>query len=191
MSFKKILVFLLVVLILILGGNYILKKYVFPIKYEEYITKYGEEFEVDPLLILAIIKTESNFSNDAKSNKDAKGLMQIMDQTGEWAAEELGIVYFMPNMMYDPEMNIKIGTWYIDRLNDEFNGDLDLMLAAYNGGSGNVTKWLKNTEYSSDGKTLDYIPFPETKKYVDRVKTYYNVYKYLYNNSEFKIENVE
>lgn len=191
MSFKKILVFLLVVLILILGGNYILKKYVFPIKYEEYITKYGEEFEVDPLLILAIIKTESNFSNDAKSNKDAKGLMQIMDQTGEWAAEELGIVYFMPNMMYDPEMNIKIGTWYIDRLNDEFNGDLDLMLAAYNGGSGNVTKWLKNTEYSSDGKTLDYIPFPETKKYVDRVKTYYNVYKYLYNNSEFKSENVE
>ncbi|MEG0295606.1 MAG: lytic transglycosylase domain-containing protein [Clostridium sp.] len=191
MSFKKILVFLLVVLILILGGNYILKKYVFPIKYEEYITKYAEEFEVDPLLILSIMKTESNFSNDAKSNKDAKGLMQIMDQTGEWAAEELGIVYFMPNMMYDPEMNIKIGTWYVDRLNDEFNGDLELMLAAYNGGSGNVTKWLKNTEYSSDGKTLDYIPFPETKKYVDRVKTYYSIYKYLYNNSEFKIENVE
>ena len=61
-----------------------------------------------------------------------------------------------------------------------FKAVLSLALAAYNGGSGNVTKWLNDPEYSSDGENLTYIPFKETKKYVDKVSTRYNIYKFLY-----------
>ena len=103
-----------------------------------------------------------------------------MDTTGEWAAKEIGINYFIPSMLFDPELNIKMGCWYLKNLENEFNENLDLILAAYNGGSGNVNKWLSDEEYSQDGENLDYIPFPETKKYVDKVKANYNIYKYLY-----------
>ena len=65
-----------------------------PYKYNEYVDKYSEEYDLDPLLVLAVIKTESNFDKDAVSKKEAKGLMQIMDKTGEWAAKEIGMNYF-------------------------------------------------------------------------------------------------
>ena len=105
--------------------------------------------------------------------------MQIMDSTGEWIAEKLEVDNFNPNMLYEPEINIRFGCWYLNNLLMEF-GDLSLALAAYNGGSGNVTKWLNDPEYSSDGENLTYIPFKETKKYVDKVSTRYNIYKFLY-----------
>lgn len=181
MSFRKIVAILLVVLVMILGGNYILKKYIFPMEYSEYVEKYSEEFDVDKYLIYSVIKAESNFVNDANSHKDAKGLMQMVDGTANEIARELGVLYFMPDpQLYDPEINIKFGTYYIKKLLDQYNGDKDLALAAYNAGMGNVGKWLAEDKYSSNGRTLDYIPFPETKKYVDKVETYYNIYKYLY-----------
>ncbi|MDV4152314.1 lytic transglycosylase domain-containing protein [Clostridium sp. AL.422] len=181
MKFKRILTILIAILIAYYGFLFAMKKYVYPYKYAEYVNKYSEEYELDPYLVLAVIKTESNFDTTAVSKKDAKGLMQIMDTTSEWAAEELEINYFIPSMMFDPELNIKMGCWYINNLENEFDEKLDLVLAAYNGGSGNVNKWLSYEEYSKDGENLDYIPFPETKKYVDKVKANYNIYKYLYD----------
>lgn len=181
MKFKRILTILIVALIAYFGLMFAMKKYVYPYKYAEYVNKYSEEYELEPYLVLAVIKTESNFNQEVVSNKDAKGLMQIMDTTGEWVAEELELNDFETSMLFDPELNIKIGCWYLKNLEDEFDGNLDLILAAYNGGSGNVNKWLSQEEYSLDGENLDYIPFPETKKYVDRVNLNYNIYKYLYN----------
>lgn len=181
MKFKRIVTILIAVIIFYFLFMFAMKKYVYPYKYSEYVNKYSEEYELDPYLVLAVIKTESNFDSKAVSNKDAKGLMQIMDITGEWIAKELNINYFMPSMIFDPELNIRMGCWYLNNLEYEFDGNLDLILAAYNGGSGNVNKWLNHEEYSSDGENLDYIPFPETKKYVDKVKANYNIYKYLYD----------
>ena len=179
MKFKRIFIILIAIVITYLSGMFIIKSYIFPYKYSEYIVKYSEYYDIDPLLVLSVIKAESNFDENAVSIRDAKGLMQIMDNTGAWAAEEIGINYFLPNMLFDPELNIKIGSWYLANLESEFT-DLDLILAAYNGGSGNVNKWLEDERYSKDGKNLDYIPFKETKKYVDTVKTNYSIYKYLY-----------
>ena len=65
-----------------------------------------------------------------------------------------------------------------------FNGDLDLTIAAYNAGPTNVQSWLQDEKYSSNGKSIDYIPFGETKKYVDKVNTYYQVYEYFYSEKE-------
>ena len=179
MKLKKIIIWLLVVIVILIGGKYSVKKYLYTYKYEEIVNKYSYEYNLDPFLVLSVIKTESNFNIDVESSKGAKGLMQIMDSTGEWIASKLELDDFNTNMLYEPEINIKFGCWYLNNLLIEF-GDLSLVLAAYNGGSGNVTKWLNDPEYSSDGKSLTYIPFKETKKYVDKVSTRYNIYKFLY-----------
>lgn len=179
MNFKKIFIVLIAIVIAYFGSVTLLKKYSFPYEYKEYVDMYSSEYELDPLLVLSVMKAESDFDKDAVSRSDAKGLMQIMDSTGEWAAEEIGINYFLPTMLFDPELNIRIGCWYLNNLRAEFN-DLDLEIAAYNAGRGRVRKWLEDEEYSKDGTSLHYIPFKETKKYVDKVKTNYSIYKYLY-----------
>jgi len=180
MRFKKIITFLIIILIIYFGAIFIMKKYFFPIKHESYVEKYSEEYNLDKYLVYSVIKVESNFNGKAESNKGAKGLMQIMDFTGEWGAREIGVNYFLPSMLFDEELNIRIGTWYLNNLMQEFDNDVDLVLAAYNGGSGNVNKWLSDEEYSEDGKTLSIIPFNETKKYVDKVNIINKIYKYLY-----------
>lgn len=179
MKFRKFIIGLMIVILTLMTCEYGIKKYIYPCKYADLISEFSSEYDLDPYLVLAIIKTESNFNANAESNKGAKGLMQIMDSTGKWISENLGSEYYDPNILFEPEVNIKFGCWYLKNLLQEFD-DLSLALAAYNGGSGNVTKWLKNPEYSSDGENLTYIPFKETKKYVDKVNTRYNIYKFLY-----------
>lgn len=166
------------------GCKYVIKENFFPYKYKEYVDKYSNQYNLDPLFVLAVIKTESKFDDDAQSHKNAVGLMQITVETGAWAAKEMGFNTFSKDDLYNEEYNIRMGCWYLRRLNDIFDGDLDLTIAAYNAGPTNVNTWLENEKYSSDGKSIDYIPFGETKKYVDKVDTYYHVYEYLYNRKE-------
>lgn len=153
---------------------------IYPTKYSMYVELYSKKYNIDKYLIYSIIKTESKFDENAVSYKNAKGLMQITDITANWANEELKIESMN---IFDPNTNINIGTWYLDKLRDEFNGDIKLMIAAYNGGSGNVRKWLKNDKYSSDGKNLDNIPFKETSGYTEKVLKNYKIYKKIYSKS--------
>lgn len=177
-------VLLLIIFVILVMNVPNIGKVFFPYKYSNYITKYSEKYELDPYLVAAVIKTESNFDEGAKSNKNAYGLMQITPDTAEWAAEKMDIKNFNIKMLKDPEFNISMGCWYLNNLREEFNGDIELVLAAYNGGRGNVQKWLKSSDHSSDGKNLHYIPFKETDKYVKKVKVNYSVYKYLYNKEK-------
>lgn len=154
----------------------------YPISYQNIIDKYSKQFDVDPYLISAIINVESRYDKDAISHKEARGLMQISSSTGPWGAQALSMDDFQLEMLFDPDTNIRIGTWYLDMLSKEFGDNLQLILAAYNGGSGNVSKWLKDPQYSNDGKTLDRIPFEETKDYVYKVSKNYNIYKILYKD---------
>lgn len=158
----------------------------YPLKYENYIRAYSKEYNVDPMLVAAVIRAESNYKAEAKSSKDAYGLMQITPETAKWSAEKMKLENFKVEDLYKPETNIKIGCWYLDNLNAEFGGNTDLVLAAYNGGRGNVRKWLKESDHSKDGVNLHYIPFPETDKYVKKVKVNYNIYKYLYGRDDQK-----
>lgn len=150
-----------------------------------YISKYSKEFNVDPYLIAAIINVESKYDKYAMSSKEARGLMQIAPITGKWASEELNIEDFTLEDLFDPELNIMVGAWYLNILSKEFDNNLQLILAAYNAGSGNVVKWLQNEIYSEDGKTLKEIPFTETKEYVKKVENNIKIYRLLYEN-EFK-----
>lgn len=173
---------LIISVIIILGGVIYLeggriKSIFYPRKYSIYVEKYAEEYNLDENLVYSIIKAESKFNKDALSRRGAKGLMQIADITRDWAIEELELNDDID--IYDPETNIRIGCWYLNTLYKEF-GKTDLVIAAYNGGSGNVKKWLADTEYSKDGENLHSIPFTETDAYLSKVKKNYEQYEKLY-----------
>lgn len=182
MRFKKsimgLIAFILLIIIVFVAKQF-LKIYVFPIKHEKFIMEYSKQYNLDPYLVLSVIKAESKFDSDAKSHKDAVGLMQITPDTASWVAHEMELTDFNQDKLYDEEYNIRMGCWYLNNLRTEFQ-DSDLVIAAYNAGRGRVNEWLKDQSYSKDGKKLDYIPYKETKKYVDRVNVYYQIYKILY-----------
>ena len=104
--------------------------------------------------------------------------MQITDDTARWIAKEMNIEQY-DDMVEDPETNIKMGCFYLAYLMKKYE-NAEAALAAYNAGPGNVNSWLVGGEYSADGKTLDEIPFGETKRYVQRVDFFSVLYQKLY-----------
>lgn len=174
-----LLILVIFTAVLINNADWLLK-IAFPIHYDEIINENAEVYGIDPYLVAAIIKVESKFDEKAVSHKNARGLMQISPITGKWASEELEISDYNEDALFIPSTNIKIGCWYINQLRKEFGNNLKLILAAYNGGSGNVRKWLNDSRYSKDGENLDDIPFKETKNYVDKVIKYYKIYSIIY-----------
>lgn len=153
---------------------------IFPTKYKEQVFASAKKHNIDPFLVFAIMKAESKFNSNALSRRGAKGLMQIMDTTGTWAASELKMAEFTVDQLFDSEVNIEIGCWYIARLMNQYEGHVPTLLAAYNAGTGNVYKWKNNKEYSLDGVVIDYIPFGETRHYVKKVMRNLKIYTYLY-----------
>ncbi len=158
-----------------------------PEEYVPFVEQYANEYGVPIDLVYAVMKTESGFDSSAVSSKGAIGLMQMMPSTFEWLTDDILREYLGIGMLYDPETNIKYGTYYLSRLYNRF-GDWDTALAAYNGGEGNVSEWLKDKKYSDDGIKLktDMIPdeFSETRNYVKKVNKALKKYKELYNNEK-------
>ena len=154
-----------------------INKIIYPLRYEEYIEQYSNEYDIDKFLVMALIKAESNYIFDAHSGK-ASGLMQITESTAEWISEKTNIEYDNIN---DPDTNIKMGCFYLKYLIDYYNGDTNLALAAYNAGMGNVNRWLADAAYSKNGNSLDIIPFGETEKYVEKINKYTTIYKEIYD----------
>ncbi|MEG2353476.1 MAG: lytic transglycosylase domain-containing protein [Clostridium sp.] len=179
-KFKIFIVFFLIFITLSVLAYRIIGKSIFPDKYSEIVLKYSKDFDVDPYLVFSVIKAESNFDIQGKSNKNARGLMQVTPSTAQWIVEQMGMEAIDIDSLYEPEINIKLGTWYLRNLRDEFGDNVDLILSAYNAGRGNVNKWLDDINYSKNGKDLDEIPFGETKTYVKRVKSNYKIYKKFY-----------
>lgn len=171
--------FLLLIIIILLNYKTIMKK-IFPLQYRQSVVKYSKKYDVDPYLIYSIIRVESKFNPYAKSNKGALGLMQITPQTGKYIAKLLVINDFEEDKLYNPNMNIQFGVFYFSKLYSDFNSDIDCALAAYNGGSGNVAKWLTTNTDGNKFLDVNEIPFKETKNYVLRVKKLYNIYRFLY-----------
>ncbi|AZR73717.1 lytic transglycosylase [Anoxybacter fermentans] len=172
--------FIVLVAIIIYLNLDLIWKMLYPLKYEDLVFKYADFFDNDPYLVTAIIYRESRFNPKAISSKGAMGLMQIMPDTARWIAKNLRIENFKLEDLYKPEINIYFGNWYLANLSEEFEGNLILILAAYNAGRGNVKKWLKNNEWSGKVHQIDQIPFPETKKFVSSVLNLYQRYLQLY-----------
>lgn len=176
---KKLTGLLLLLLILIAVVNIkSIIRIAYPVHFSSEVEEYSQKYNVDPFLIYSIIKVESKFNPYAKSAKKAIGLMQITPQTGEYLSRLIGEKHFSEEKLYLPDTNIKYGCYYVSKLYNDFGGDLTCMLAAYNGGEGNVRKWLSNTE--NRRLTIRDIPFAETRNYIQKCMKYYKIYKFLY-----------
>lgn len=153
---------------------------VYPMQYADIVTEMAEKYDLPPSLIFAVIHTESKFDKNALSSADAKGLMQITDDTFYWALKKAGQEELHPDNLYVPRTNIQYGCYILTLLNEQFN-NMETSLAAYNAGQGRVREWLKNPDYSRDGVTLTNIPYEETATYVRRVLTVQKRYQQIYN----------
>ncbi len=157
-----------------------LLQYFYPRQYSEYVEEYSAKYDLDKYLVYAVIQTESKFDPDAVSDAGAVGLMQLMEETAKECNEKAEFGYNIPQDLTDPEKNIQIGCYYLSRLLKIFNNDKELALFAYNGGIGNVEKWLNNEEYADGKGGLDITPYQETNNYVDKVLRSYKRYREIY-----------
>lgn len=174
---RAILIFILILLFLNVDS---IGRILYPFPYRETTFYYARAYNVDPFLLAAVMKSESDFNSRAVSDRGARGLMQIMPDTGRWITRQMGDPAFNPDRLFEPETSIKLGTWYLADLGKEFRGDAVLVLAAYNGGRGNVKEWLSSKDLSGGKSTINQIPFPETRHYVKKVLLYQRIYSYLY-----------
>lgn len=150
----------------------------YPRKYAGEIVREAGEFDLPEELVFAVVRTESRFNQRACSRAQAKGLMQLTQETFDWMVLEYPPEHGGGDV-YDVEDNLHCGCALLRRLMDHY-GDTWVALAAYNAGIGNVDRWLEDPEHSLDGETLHKIPYPETAAYVERVKRSWNIYRKLY-----------
>lgn len=165
------------------------KKFLYPFPYRSTVESYSSRWKVDKFLTVAVMKAESNFSEEAHSRSGAVGLMQIMPETAAWIAYQLGeppeqVADDIKNLR-DPETNIRYGTWYLAELKAEFKGNDVLALAAYNAGRGNVHEWMEKNHWSENFSDADKIPYAETRDYVKRVLHCREKYSELYGTNDF------
>jgi soluble lytic murein transglycosylase len=145
---------------------------IYPLRYEETIRQASEENDLEPAFVAAVIYTESRFRPDVKSHQGAYGLMQLLPQSARYIERNSGI----EGDFRDPQVNIRLGTWFLGYLNDRYDGDERLMLAAYNSGEGSVDAWTSDEGFDIEKD----IPYKETRQYVNRAleaqKTYQDLY---------------
>lgn len=152
----------------------------YPLPHQELVFSVAEKHDVDPYLVFAIIRAESKYQTAAESPVGAKGLMQIMPETGSWIADQKGLEGFKPEDLHAPDINIDFGCWYLHNLSQEFQGNIPLTVAAYNAGRGQVEEWVAQDIWHGDIKKIDKIPFPETRQYLKNVLKNYEAYQAIY-----------
>lgn len=182
---KRVMAAIIFAILALIAANFIqaVNEY-YPVRYEGFIEKYSAEYGLDSSIVYAVIHAESKFKEDAVSRKGASGLMQIIESTAYWLVPKVGINDFEYSQIFDPEINIQLGCYYLSMLSRLY-GDIELALCAYNAGSGNVDSWLQNSNYSSNGESLDHIPFAETRNYVKRVSGNRKIYTAILGLNRF------
>jgi soluble lytic murein transglycosylase len=139
-----------------------------PLAHEDIIRQQASAKELDPSLLAAVIYAESRF-RDATSHAGARGLMQITPETAKYIAHLSGGTTFEQGDLATPQINIAYGAYYLRYLLTRYADNTVLALAAYNGGEGNVDRWIGEANRSERAFVTDQIPFAETREYVDRV----------------------
>jgi soluble lytic murein transglycosylase len=142
----------------------------YPLKYEQIVRGHARNYQLDPALLAAVIYQESKFRSNAKSDSGAIGLMQLQPETAKGIAIRTGGSRFQTSDLYNPEINVRYGSWYLRHLLDKYD-DEKTALAAYNAGQKNVDEWR------AQGKEIQ---FSETREYVDRVEHLKGVYHDAY-----------
>jgi soluble lytic murein transglycosylase len=144
----------------------------YPYRYSAIVRGHARNYRLDGALLAAVIYEESKFNADATSKSGAIGLMQLLPSTAEGIAKRTGGSRFRVSDLYDPELNVRYGAWYLRHLLDKY-GDERTALAAYNAGQDNVDRWR------AQGIR---IPFKETRGYVARVEELKGIYRHAYGH---------
>lgn len=150
------------------------------INYQDQIYEYSEKYNVDPLLVTSIIKVESDFDINAHSNQDAMGLMQLLEDSAKHSANLIGEDYY-PEKLKEVAYNLNLGVGYFNYLYDYYNNK-DLALAAYNGGIGNVDKWIEDGIIDKYNPDVSKIPVKETRQYVIKINANYDLMQVFYED---------
>lgn len=150
----------------------------YPFNNKQSILKYSEEFNLNPEFVAAVIFSESGFNEKALSSRGAMGLMQLLPSTASEIASKLNYTEFSEEDLYNPDINILFGCYYLRYLFNRYPNK-EVVLAAYNAGLGVVNKWLSQAEYSDDGQILKALPYSQTENYIKKVVKAENYYKNL------------
>lgn len=167
---KKIYIIFAISLVVLFLFGVVFNLVVFPKKFSSNVQEFSRVYRLESALVFAIIKQESDFDKNAISRSGALGLMQILPSTAKWIAGELKQNY-AEEMMFNPNINIEFGCFYLRYLFDKFE-DVDIVVCAYNAGEKKVLDWCENGKLKEES-----IDYPETMNYLKKVKGYYNIYK--------------
>jgi soluble lytic murein transglycosylase len=163
-------------------------KYAFPFPYRYRIDRHARERGLDPYLVAALIRQESEFDPSAVSVAKAVGLMQVMPGTGRELSRKLGIRPFRTALLKDPETNIRLGTYYLSRQIESRQGSVEDTLAGYNAGPSRVPKWRGWNDYREPAEFVETIPFQQTRDYVQIIERNADVYRWLYSSEPMVYE---
>lgn len=153
----------------------------YPIHYREGIERMAERYDLDPYLLAAVVRTESDYDPQAVSHAGAVGLMQLMPDTADWVVRLAGWQGPSDPELTDPEHSLELGACYLAYLVERFGGNMRAALAAYNAGQGAVDGWLAEAGHGSDLRLED-IPFKETRDFVKRVERMREVYVRIHDD---------
>lgn len=158
-----------------------IQKIIYKKEYTEYVSKYSQEYNVDENLVYAVIKAESNFNPNAKSGKNAIGLMQLMGSTAKEVAKKVNIQILeeeFEEKLQEADININLGTKYLSILIEKYQ-NVEIAITAYNAGIGTVDNWIEKGIIKSDGSDIENIPYKETNNYVRKILRDYRIYTNL------------
>lgn len=174
--------FIICILIAIIDIPTKIQKIMYKREFSQYVSKYSEMYNVDENLVYALIKAESNFNSNAKSNKGAIGLMQLMEDTAKDVIKLVDLEVngnLISDLLLDSDININLGTKYLSTLLERYQS-IELAVAAYNAGIGTIDNWIEKQIINKDGSNIENIPYKETNNYVRKILRDYKIYNKLY-----------
>jgi soluble lytic murein transglycosylase len=155
-------------------------KLLFPLPYEKDLVRSAKQQNLDPFMMAALIRQESEFDPQALSAKHAYGLTQVEPATGRALARRAGIKHFSNRSLFEPAINLTLGSYYLRALLDQWGGKWEETLASYNAGKSRVNDWITWNQYLEAAEFVESIPFTETREYVEAVMRNAAVYRELY-----------
>ena len=177
---KPIVALVLLVGVMILLFTPAFWRDVYPIRYYRTIEREALIMHVNPLLVASVVRVESHFHEDDISHAGAMGLMQLMPGTAQWVAKEINMPKIHAADLAQPDLNIRLGSWYLSYLLRQYHGSLPEAIAAYNAGPNRVNAWLAKGVWSGSELTIYDIPVRETRHFVERVLYTFGIFRRFY-----------
>lgn len=155
----------------------------FPLPFKNELARNSRAHSLDPYMVAALVRQESEFNPAAVSRSKAYGLTQVLPSTGRSISRKAGIHHFRASMLFSPEINLKLGTLYVRMLLDALEGQWESALASYNAGKSRVVNWRTWFDFREPAEFVETIPFTETRNYVQMVMRNADVYRRLYGEN--------